>query len=84
MTPLESAAKAYWDAGSPHLPWEQVPEDIREYTMRRMRAALLALAEAGLPEMVMDAGALAGALNDDCAIHGTFRAMCRAIAEDRG
>jgi hypothetical protein len=88
MTPLEIAAKGWWEAESLRgLPWEQVSEDVQERTMRRMRAALMALAEADLPEDVSQAGANAvnrhnqyGGQDDRADARVCFAAMLRAIA----
>ncbi len=95
MTPLEIAAKAYWNAEPDCLAcgeWDGIPEAARADPMKAMRAALLALAEAKLSPDIIGAGAtkIAGVRTQ----HGdgrhlwearaAFPAMCRAIAEDRG
>mgnify|MGYP001064797025 CR=1 FL=1 len=86
MTPLEIAVNAMWDyandGGSDLRPPDGPTNSEREHYRQKVRAALLALAEADLPEMVMDAGALASGLRPDGANLSAFRAMLRAIAEE--
>ena len=55
MTPLEIAAKAHWDEqfGSDY-PWEAAPQIRRDADLHYMRAALRALAQAEMPESVMN------------------------------
>lgn len=86
MTPLEAMTLAI----AAHFGEHDRPEDAA-------RAALLALAEAELPTNIIGAAINAGAaimaeMPDDLTLRGArphvtdgvFRAMCRAIAEDRG
>jgi len=89
MTPLEIAAKARWESRAednfPHR-WEDFSDEGRKAHMEDMRAALLALARADLPDDVFTRafGELTSD-NFDRIGHGeaeaVFRAMCRAIAE---
>lgn len=93
MTPLEIAAKAAINksleqAGRTVMvsgTWPP-PEDIAK-AKEVVGAALLALAGADLPESLMDIALDAQTSDGDdrhCFERGHFRAMCRAIAEDRG
>ena len=90
MTPLEMVAKARWESRAegnfPHR-WEDFTDEGRKAHMEDMRAALLALAEADLPETITEIGISA---YDEKAVspmelvagfNQAFRAMCRAIAE---
>lgn len=75
MTPLEAMAKAM-RGRDPHC----VHLDLDGYFQELARAALLALAEAELPEAVPTAGAIAIDGMEEKA-EAAFRAMLRAIAE---
>ena len=92
MTPLEIAAKAYWNADPDCLAcgeWDGIPPTARADATKAMRAALLALAAADLPVNIIGAGA--AKIGGIRAEHGdgrhlwearaAFPAMCRAIAE---
>jgi len=94
MTPLERMSRARWarvvqTARGEVKPFDALPETVRRNMMEDDRVALLALTEAELPEPVAHAGhhAISG---EDAPAYWQgkavecFRAMCRAIAEDRG
>jgi len=94
MTPLEIMAKAaYNEWVSPvvcvEATWAELPESHRSRMIEYQRAALLALAEASLPDDVVKAGQVAISA-EDAAVYwqgkasDAFRAMLRAIAEERG
>jgi hypothetical protein len=80
-------AKAHWEADTGHdVPWEDLHPDSQALDSKRMRAALLALAEVELPDEAIRMGAnpyfdeklLAEEATAQC-----FRAMLRTIAEDQ-
>ena len=92
MTPLEIAAKAYWEKRQEPkpFPWEQQTAAFRQREVEQIRAALLALANMDLPDSVVQAGADAierashyGGASDEYEAKVAFDAMCRAIARDR-
>ena len=92
MTPLEIAVNAMWDyandGGSDLRPPDGPTNSEREHYRQKVRAALLALAEADLPEDVVKAGQVVVSAEDAPAYwqvkaSGAFRAMLRAIAKSR-
>jgi hypothetical protein len=88
MKPLERMAKANYEAESGDGSWDLVSELSQKKLMQYMRAALLALAEAELPEDVTQAGNDAACDADSGPdIYPTdraFRAICRSIANEGG
>ena len=96
LSPLDVAVNAMWDycegSGSDVPPPDGPTDGEREHYRAKVRAALLALAEAKLPVNIIGAGA--AKIGGVRAEHGdgrhllearaAFPAMCRAIAEDRG
>jgi hypothetical protein len=88
MSPLEIITKAHFD--SRHelagvYPWDRQTREIKSREIKHMRAALLALAEAELPGQTLNEGAMAVTLEGPQRhkAREAFRAILRAIAEDR-
>jgi len=88
MTPLEIAAKAWWDFEIDQAEsekWDDLTEHYKGERIRFMRAALLALAECDPSEdMLIATNALNKTPIKDCASEGmtVFRAILRAIATE--
>jgi hypothetical protein len=83
MTPLEIAAEAHW-SDSENISWQNLPADAREDMIEVMRVTLLALekADVTIPARLCSRP-VAMRVHQRDRIE-VFRAMCRAIAEDRG
>lgn len=85
LKPIEAMAKAHWETFA-FPSWEETPEDIKLRCLQRARAALLALAEADLPDEAIRMGAnpyFNEKLLSEEATAQCFRAMLRTIAEDQ-
>lgn len=83
MNLLEVMAKAHW-ADSENMAWESLSPEDRAHMLNMMRAALLALAEAELPDTVVAGLSEMLAMPDEFApdvARGVFRHVLRAIAE---
>lgn len=85
MTPIEIAAKAWWDfevEQSDCSKWDDLTDEYKNQRIRFMRAALLALADAELPRDAIKAGSQAidwgGELCEDADI--LVREVLRSIA----
>jgi hypothetical protein len=86
MTPLEIMAAANYEAESGDGSWDLVSELSQKKLMQYMRAALLALAEAELPNrMEFQRGKETVILhpNNGCS-KALFRKFCHAIANEGG
>jgi hypothetical protein len=86
MTPLERMAKAAWDRLATDDPWESLSNQGREENIENMRAALLSLAEAELPDGVKDIGwetYVNSEIDHEPAMAEIFKAMTRAIAGEK-
>jgi hypothetical protein len=91
MSPIEAVAKAIIES-EPHPQWEppadwnyikSVPDHpLYERGMRQAKAALLALAEAELPERMSDGRSGIYPHQRDGMYRDAFRTMCRAIAQE--
>lgn len=90
MTPLEAMARAHWEktqmAFGSHS-WEESPDEDRVRCMDEMRAVLLALAEAELPEEALKCSLGTSKHTKQAMFESRmdlrpmiFRAVCRAIA----
>lgn len=86
MSPLEVMAKAVWDRFSGgRIPWEEVGERAREGMLGDMRTAVLALAEAELPQRMEDPRGVGVYPHErDGMYRDAFRSMLRSIAEGKG
>jgi hypothetical protein len=85
MTPIEAMAKAYHENDNEDgRKWSELRPEIQAADIADMRAALLALAEMELDDMMVDEapGMIWGTSGDLINMAtNNFRAICRALAE---
>jgi hypothetical protein len=85
MTPIKAMAKAGWNATADEFnQWEQLDAEEQILAMDGMRAALLALSEIELDDMMIDhAPGMDWGDKGDAIVKAAnnFRCLCRALAE---
>jgi len=77
-------AKAHWEADTGHdVPWEDLHPDSQALDFKRMRAALLALAEVELPRAAVVTTGPLGMTTSPQDRRLIFSLILRSIAEDQ-